>query len=198
MTINSKEIVFLTAIFILPGLVIDCIIKKINPIKNRSEGIQFLFYLLYSIIDIALFSWLYYLVFDYVENNSLRLFILLIVAAVTSTILGLTMAWIIRNELVNKILNCIKLPAIHSIPDAWDYYFSKQEPSFIIITLFDNSKLYGYYGINSYTSSLLDDGDIYVELGYTYKNKKWELDKSTKGFYVSKKNIKYIEFKKGE
>lgn len=91
------------------------------------------------------------------------------------------------------------MKTIDATPIAWDYYFSKQKSSFIIVTLLDDTKLYGWYSADSFASSDTEERDIYVEKGYKYSdNNGWEEDKDSGGFYIPKNQIKYIEFKTGE
>lgn len=77
--------------------------------------------------------------------------------------------------------------------------FFNQGESFIIVTLTDDTKLYGWYSSASFTSSDPDERDVFVEIGYKLsEDGKWEEDAQSGGFYVPKGQIKYIEFKKGE
>ena len=92
----------------------------------------------------------------------------------------------------------IKIRTIHTTPTAWDYLFSKQESGFVIVTLIDDQKLYGWYSSQSFTSSDPDERDIFIEKGYRIDGEKWTLDEQSQGFYIAKDQIKVIEFKKGE
>ena len=131
----------------------------------------------------------------------MRLLLLVLASILGSIIVGIIIAIIIQRQLIDKFLSKIGIKTIHTTPTAWDYIFSKQKPSFIIITLIDNSVVYGWYSTNSFTSSDPDDHDIYVES--CYKND-WSHDEEDNGFYIPKDQIKLIEFrsvdkqKKGE
>ena len=54
MTIDSFDIVFYTAIFVLPGFLINNIIDTLNPSQKKSEGVLLLKSILYSIIHCSL------------------------------------------------------------------------------------------------------------------------------------------------
>ena len=166
MTIDSLDAVFITAIFILPGFLISSIIDAITPPRKEPEGVYFVRCLVYSIINCAVWSWLYSI--------------------------------ILCAKYGNTFIEKIGINTIHSTPNAWDYYFSQQEPSFIIVTLVDGTVLYGWYAYNSFSSSDQEERDLYVEKSYSVNEKnEWTMDMESNGFYVPKDQIKYIEFKKG-
>ena len=68
----------------------------------------------------------------------------------------------------------------------------------MIITLVDDTQLLGWYSTHSFTSSDPDERDIYVEKAYRLEGDQWVTDEQSAGFYISKDQIKVIEFKKGD
>lgn len=199
MIIDSFDIVFYTAIFVLPGFVVCSIIDSINPPKKHSEATFLLRYIGFSLVNCAAWCWLYKIVIECSNISSLyRWLLLFAISLVGSVLVGLLIAIFKQHQVIDRILNKLKIKTIHTIPTAWDYYFSKQLEGFIIITLIDDTKLYGWYGSNSFTSSDPDERDIYVEYGYQIdEDGKWILDKQSEGFYIPKDQIKYIELKRG-
>ena len=70
---------------------------------------------------------------------------------------------------------------------------------FVIITLQDDSTVYGFYGENSFASSEPDERDIYLEKIYDIDEKnKWIENKECLGIHISQNQIKTIEFLKGD
>lgn len=198
MSIDSFDVVFYTAVFILPGFIISNIIDLINPPKKFNEGKYFLKCLLLSIMNCAIWCWLYRIIIDCKDLSSLCHWILLVlVSLIGSTIIGIVIAVIKQKQIIDRLLYKLKVNTIHSTPTAWDYYFSKQESGFVIITLIDDSKLFGWYSSGSFTSSDPEERDIYVEKAYKVENEQWKLDEQSAGFYIPKDQIKVIEFKKG-
>ncbi|MCH8843106.1 MAG: hypothetical protein IID61_09025 [SAR324 cluster bacterium] len=57
----------------------------------------------------------------------------------------------------------VQFGAIHPIPKAWDYIFSLQKPSYIVIQTKDGNLVGGLFGENSFASSYPDNEDIYLE-----------------------------------
>ena len=185
----------MTAFLILPGYIISCVIRKVMPMSKKDKFYYVLECFLYSLLFL-IFAYLPIKFFnEKINNKSLFWFVMLFFIFVASIVLGLLLAHIYQQRIFDRILRFFGLKTIISIPSSWDYFFSKQEPYFVILTLRDGAKIYGYYGENSYSSSSIDERDLYIER--IFKNEKWEEDIYSAGFYVNKDNIQYIEFKVG-
>lgn len=198
MTVASFDIVFYTAIFILPGFIINSIIDTTNPPKKHNDGIFFLKCMGYSIVSCAIWSWLYKIVIMCKCISTIMHWILLItISIIGSFLIGLVFAIIKQKQVLERILWEFGVNTIHSTPTAWDYIFSKQEECFVVITLLNDNQIYGWYSSNSFTSSEPDERDIYVEILYQYREGQWIKDEQAKGVYIAKNQIKHIEFKKG-
>ena len=200
MTIDSFDIVFYTAVFVLPGFIINSIIDVMNPPKKHNDGIYLLKCIGLSLVSCGVWCWLYKIILECDRLSTLWHWILLsLTSVVGSALLGFVIALIKQSQCISWILSRLKISIMHATPTAWDYLFFKQGSAFIIVTLTDDTKLYGWYSSNSFTSSDQDERDIFVEIGYKLsKDGKWEEDTQSGGFYVPKDQIKYIEFKKGE
>ncbi len=88
----------------------------------------------------------------------------------------------------------------HSYPTAWDYWFSKSESSWVIVTLTNEDKIYGKYGPKSYASSYADGHDLYLESVYIIETAKdtnlnWDEISGDKGVLILGDTIKCIEFR---
>ena len=198
MTIDSFDVVFYTAIFVLPGFIINSIIDATNPPRKHNDGIYLLKCLLFSIVSCAAYGWLYKIVLECDKISEVLCWIIPIaISIIGSSIIGLLIAVIKQHQFIDRVLTKVKVKTIHTIPTAWDYYFSKEKSGFLIITLIDDTKLYGWYSRNSFSSSDVEERDIYVEKGYQVEDNVWTLDEQSEGFYIPKDQIKFIEFKKG-
>ena len=81
-------------------------------------------------------------------------------------------------------------------PTAWDFFFDRRVPVFVLVQLRNGSMLGGYYGFQSYATSFPTEGDIYLETVY-------ELDEDGKfkepiddsgGAIIRKDQYELIEF----
>lgn len=200
MTIDSFDIVFYTAIFVLPGFIIVSIIDIFNPCRKRSEGVLLLNCLLYSIVHCALWSWLYKLLFLLNKTHPYWYWLLLVIATVLgAVIIALIIGILKQKQLFRWIFSKLKIISVHSIPTAWDYCLSKADASWIVVTLQDDSKVYGLYSVGSFASSEPEERDLYIERIYSFneENHVWGELESSQGVYIPKDQIKTIEFMKG-
>ena len=196
MTIESFETVLLTCIFVVPGFIIDGIISTFIPTKRKNDGVHFLTFLSYSVFHCAVWSWLYILIWDIRANNiKLFLFILCLTSLITSFILGLLIGLFKKHTLLRKFLNKLNCNISHDIENAWDYFFSQQDATYVVILLNDDTEIYGWYGAKSFSSSASEERDIFIEKFY---DKNWNLIENCTGVYISKDQIKTINFYKGE
>lgn len=196
MTIENFETVMLTCIFIIPGFIIDGIISTFIPPKKKNEGLHFLLFLMYSVLHLAVWGWLYSLIWRIREKN-LTIFLLLLClsAVITSFLLGIILGLLKKTTIFRKILNKFNFNVSHDIENAWDYIFSQQKASYLVILLNDDTEIYGWYGSKSFSSSTGEERDIFIEEVY---DKNWEIISNCTGLYISKDKIKTINFYKGD
>jgi hypothetical protein len=83
----------------------------------------------------------------------------------------------------------------HHIPTAWDYLFSTIQPAWVVITLKNQNKVYGYMGPNSYISSDSKERDIFIShVLVAGPSGKMELAANTRGVYIAFNEVSSIEF----
>lgn len=200
MIIESFDAIFYTAIFVLPGFIINSVIDATNPPKRHNDGIYLLKCLLYSIIHCAIWSWAYSVILNHTFKYLTLYWISLVLSTLTgATLIAICIVVIKQNNLIYKMFEKLKIRAIHSTPTAWDYIFSQQNSDYVIITLTDDTKIKGWFSMNSFASSDPEERDLYIEeLYYEEDEQEWVKDKGSNGVYISKDQIKFIEFKKGE
>ena len=199
MQIKSMEVVFYTAIFLLPGYIVEEMIRAIMPKKQYSEGIIFLRYLAYSIINLAIWSWLYFLIMKYITNATIVYWIAIVLATVMSSLVtGAVLGVKRKKECIRRIFSKCGLQIEHPIPTAWDYKFSEtQDFRWVIIRLANDEMVYGKYANNSFTSSDESYRDIYLEEVYILDDENnWILAERSDGIWISPNEIKSIEFKR--
>ena len=199
MLIESFDVVYYTSIFILPGFLIKGIINSLSPPKKTSEGIYFLSCLAYSICNCAIWSWLYNIIYSLHDCSPYWYWVLLVLTTIIgSTIIAVIVGIFKQKALFGKLLNKLHLNFINPIPTAWDYCFSKQESSWLIITTTDDKTILGLYADSSFASSEQEERDIYIERIYDKNDEDdvWIENERSNGIYISKDMIKTIEFLK--
>lgn len=195
MTFESFETVLLTCVFIMPGFIIDGTISIFVPPKKKNDGLHFLTFLMYSIVHCAVFSWLYILIWD-IRATSIGwfLFIICATAIIASFFLGVLIGLFKKFNLLRRFLNKMHFNVSHNIETSWDYVFSLQKASFVVILLNDDTEIYGYCGENSFVSSRSEEHDLFIEKMY---DKDWNLIQNCEGLYISKDQVKTINFYRG-
>jgi hypothetical protein len=199
--IESLDAVFYTAVFLLPGFFMRNIAASINPARKTSDGLAFLHCLMYSVINLAVWSWAYNLANGLRKAQALPDWVFwMILTAITLTgavILSLAIGAITQRRFIVWLANKLRLNAIDPADTAWDWLFAKCRGFQLVVTLKDDTEFCGWYGPNSFTSSETGDRDIYIEYTYTKgPDGTYRHDPASKGVYIPKDSIKYIELKK--
>lgn len=193
--IESFDVVFYTAIFILPGFFICRIIDIVNPVHKEEYGIYILRCLFFSILNCACSSFVFNLILKLKETKVMLYWICLLGSELAiSTLIALFISIFKQKQLFQKVLRRAGLNPSFNIPTAWDYALSKAELSFVVVTLIDGSQIFGLYAGNSYSSSASDDRDLFLEKVYSFEDKEWRLVPHSKGILISNNQIRTIEF----
>ena len=196
MTIDSLEVVFYTCIFLLPGFIVKSVMDTLVPPPKHNDSKYFFSCLLYSIVNCAIWSWAYLLLNKISEEHPTIYWIsLLAITVVGATLLAIFIGVVKQQGFIERLLAKIKVNKIHPVPTAWDYYFSKQEESWIIVTLKNGKTIYGKFSEHSFASSDAEERDLYIEKTYNIKkDMTWVEDDKSNGILVAKDEIETIEF----
>jgi len=86
-----------------------------------------------------------------------------------------------------------KEKTFEKLPTAWDYVFSKDCCYWLKIILKDGSKIAGFYGTNSFSSSYPHKDDIFLENIWKLDEGETFNDHENRGLLVERNEISYIE-----
>lgn len=199
MLIESFDVVFYTAIFVLPGFIINGIISAFNTTKRISEGVLLLKCLSYSIVHCAIWSWMYKIIFEIAfKYPKTYWFLLVITTIVAASLLAIIMGLIQKKQIIRKMLARFKINILPSTPTAWDHCFSRDESAWVIVTLIDDRVIYGSFSTNSFASSESEERDLFIEKIYSLNDENlWIENEQNEGIYITREQIKTIEFLKG-
>ncbi len=196
MTIDSLEVVFYTCIFLLPGFIVKSVIDTLVPPPKHNDSKYFFSCLLYSIVNCAIWSWAYLLLNKISEEHPTIYWIsLLAITVVGATLLAIFIGVVKQHGFIEWLFSKMKVNKIHPVPTAWDYYFSKQEESWIIVTLKNGKTIYGKFSDHSFASSDAEERDLYIEKTYNIKeDMTWVEDDKSNGILIAKDEVETIEF----
>lgn len=198
MTLESLDVVFYTCIFLLPGFIIKSIIDTLIPPKRYNDAKYFFGCLLYSIVNCAIWSWAYIWASKISTKHPTAYWLLILaITVIGATSLALLIGIVKQKGWIEIFFLKLKVNKIHPVPTAWDYYFSQQKETWIIVTLKSGKVIYGKYSTESFSSSDPEERDIYIEKTYILDdNMVWNEDEKSNGVFVSKEDIETIEFLK--
>lgn len=104
MTINTYDTILYTALFVVPGFLIDEIIRTIMPQKRLSAQTAILQYIKYSIINLTLWSWLFLLINGIKDECGVMYWLLISLTVIlTSVVTGIGIG-IIKKEIIKIYL----------------------------------------------------------------------------------------------
>jgi hypothetical protein len=180
---------FLLTVF--PGLVSIAVYRLIMPARALEWGNGLLQGLFYSVVNFALgVPFLFWLVFGYdplqhpVRYSVAAVLLLLVLPALWP----FALVWLFKSDV---IIRRIQIP----YPTAWDFFYDKRKPGFLLVHLNSGALLGGYYGSNSYAGSYPNDGDIYLEAVYSVDEEGHfgQPVVNTRGVLLRKEQYSYIE-----
>lgn len=194
MTLGNYETVLYTALFLIPGFVMSSAYSSMVPIRASEPQTSILRFLIFSLLNYVLWWWLLYELVKqkYWEEHALIWVLILFALLVISPyLLGLIAGIFTKKEWIRNLLKKIGVNPIHHVPTAWDYVMD--QPAYVIITLKDDSVVYGFYGGQSFASSVPIERDLYIEATYDFNDNQWISDERTVGIWIPQGEIKHIE-----
>lgn len=113
-----------------------------------------------------------------------------VVPAVIGGLLGLN----VRKGWSKALVNYFGISTIHPINCAWDWHFGKCGEGWVIVTLKDDTKWYGFLGVNSFMSSDPAERDLYIEGVYVVENEGASWTPRGNSVWIAHGEIQTLEF----
>lgn len=199
MTLDGIDVVFYTFTYLVPGYIIMEIISTLMPSKKLSEGEKTVRSIAYSVLNLALWRWLFLLIKNLFIEPTLWYWLLNTLAVfLTGGLTGIAIGFVKSKNILHKLLESININAAHPTPTAWDYRFSDGKEYWVEVYISDGKIIRGFYGGNSFTADD-DHRDILIEEVYTKEDDdEWKKVERTAGVLICPNEIKYIKFYKVE
>lgn len=193
--IDNIDVVIYTFQYIVPGYIIREVISSISPERKYSESEKILQSVGYSVFNIAIWYWLFWLIQNRVQNDSIEYWILSTLAIiVTGLVTGIVLGVVRKKNIIRKIFGVCKIDINPAIPTAWDYKFSDTKPHWMEITVSDGKVIRGLYSLKSFAASDSEYRDIYLEELYLKEKKGWKKVERTAGIWINPNEIKYVKY----
>jgi Family of unknown function (DUF6338) len=198
-TLPSFDTVFFTLAFLVPGFIWDWTSRVVMPRGAETRESSLLRFLTLSAINYGFWVWLIYLLAKspFFVDNPLRSGVAwALVIFVSPALFGLALGALGQRSSGRQLLHRLGISIIHPIPTAWDYFFSRTKPVWVLATLIDGSHVAGYFGAESFASSEHDARDIYLEGIYTLNDAgPWTENPRNAGGWIRGSEIRHLEFR---
>jgi len=160
---TSVGAILVVIAFIMPGFIAGRVLSSAHPSSEASEGRLVLGAITLSCLNYAVLSWLLVLTWSqqWYENPlslALLAFFILFVAPV---LIALTLVKVIDTEWGKKVR--VAFGIAHPVSKAWDSFFRRGIPCWVVATLKGGRVIAGLYGGNSFASSFPAEEDLYLE-----------------------------------
>ena len=197
--------VILLIIFLVPGFVWRTVEGQVVYLDKRLEWEKFAF----GLLTRSTFVYLPFapLIHRGYRANWIERYPLYTSAAAIGFLIVLPTLWgIIAGSARQKglgpaIIRKLKMRTFeqHHIPTAWDFLFSKIKPAWVVVTLKNGNKIYGYLSPASYISSDATERDIYISHTlHVLDSGEMEFVSQTQGVYIRPDEVSVIEFTAAE
>jgi len=190
----DKLILFIA--FVIPGFITLKAFELFFPTQEKDGSKQIIDAIAYSCINYALLSWAIYLIgkSELSENNPVCYSIFWLFVFFIAPVLW---AWLWKKL---RETQAFQNTMPHPTGEAWDYFFGKREPCFVIVRLTNGQDIAGFYGAKSFASSAPHAKQIYLQECWKM-NSDGGFDRprrQTKGVMILSSQVESLEFFKIE
>lgn len=149
--------------FIMPGFIAGRILSSAHSTSETTEGHLILGAITLSCLNYAALSWL--LVTAWIEKWYERPAILALLSLFTLFVAPVCIALVLIKAIDTEWGRQVRIAfgLAHPIPKAWDSFFRRGIPCWVMATLKGGRVIAGLYGSNSFASSCPAEEDLYLE-----------------------------------
>lgn len=198
-------------LFFLPGFIIQTGLRKYDPSERKTEKSISYGAVLYSLINFAAFSWLYFPNFSpqqMVSANWEKWILFILALVIPSYITKFFLSLVIYSSKLKSIGNyLLKIRPIKAVykwlglkpqrlsNTAWDDYFNAGKPVFIVVYLKDHPlPIMGFFDKNSFAGDIEDNHDLYLASQGVYNKNTNSIERIKVGMYIPQDSIDFLLF----
>ena len=195
MTLDSINAVAYTFLYIVPGFITSEVISALMPTKKYSEGEKAIQAIGYSVLNLAVWRWLFLLLQQYFGEPTpffwlINTALIFATGGITGAVIGVLRA----KNTVRRLFEHFNINYSHPIPTAWDYKFSDGKSYWVEVFLSNDKVIRGLYSGRSFASSDDEHRDIFIEYLYEKRDDAWVRVERTAGVLISPDEVRYIKF----
>ena len=181
----------LLILLVFPGIVSMQVYRLLMPARDLDWGNAVMEGFFYSTINLALTLPLTFPI-HYFKVYTQHPFLYAFCALLVLLVFPILWPW-----LLSKAFRCKKFTEGLQIPfpTAWDYFFDKRTPLFVLVHLCDGKMVGGFFGGDSYATSYPCEGDLYLQSVYKVNDEGKFCDPiaGSRGLLIRKDQYTYIE-----
>lgn len=189
--LKSVDTLLLFALIFVPGFISIKAYDLIYPGAQRKMSENALDAISYGCINLVVFWWPLAFIYKagWVASHPLRFYLALLLMFLVMPFLWPVLIRYLHGTWIGRLLFMDPTPA------AWDAYFGLKEACWILIRLKNGESIGGWYSVKSYASAY-PEKDLYIEQVWK-RNAEGQFEEKinqTKGMWISKDSIEYLEF----
>jgi hypothetical protein len=188
--------ILVIVVFLMPGFIASRVFSFVYPGSATGESRTVLTAITFSCFNHAILSWLLVLAWKemWYENLAFLAIFSVFDLFVLPVIIALLFVKMNETGWGRRVRDRFGL--LHPIPKAWDYFFSRRIPCWIVATLKDGRIFAGLYGEQSFASSFPAEEDLYLEklCSLSPEGKIVEVAQYSLGGIIRIENVATLEF----
>lgn len=160
---ETLSTVLILLVFVIPGFLAARVFSRAYPRTEPGESRMVLESIALSSVSYGIFSWLYVLAWKgrWYENSYLLALLIFFAVFLAPILVALGLIWTLESNSARSLLHRSGLA--HPTPKAWDHFFRKGIPCWVVATMKDGRLVAGLYGGDSFASSFPAKEDLYLE-----------------------------------
>jgi hypothetical protein len=194
---TSIQAVVVIVLFLMPGFIASRILSYMYPSAAAASDTRLILNAVaLSFVNYACLSWLLYLSWkdNWFDKTLVFIGVLLLSVLIFPILLSLGIIKIAETPSVRTFREAFGLP--HPVPKAWDYFFRRRIPCWVIATLKSGRVVGGLYNTNSFASSYPSAEDLYLEqmCDMTPEGQMMRLTPLNVGAIMKRDDVELLEF----
>jgi hypothetical protein len=193
---TSIQAVIVITLFLMPGFIARWVVSSVYPTSEPSEGRLVLTAISLSCANYAVWSWLLVLSWQkhWYENDAVLAFLAVLILFLSPVVGTLAFVKLAQTASFRSARETFGIR--HPSPKAWDYFFGRGTPCWVIATLKSGRVIGGYYGTGSFASSFPNAEDLYLELlcDMTPEGRLNGITSLTLGGIIRMEDVQLLEF----
>ncbi|MGA2302149.1 MAG: DUF6338 family protein [Candidatus Acidiferrum sp.] len=160
---TSIQAVIVIVVFLMPGFIASRVLSYTYPRSEPTEARLVLTAITLSCFNYAILSWFLILSWKrlWYQHTAFLAFLVFLSVFISPVLSTLGLVKLAETNWIRRFRQTFGLP--HPVPKAWDYFFRKGIPCWVLATLKGGQLVGGLYGENSFASSFPSEEDLYLE-----------------------------------